>query len=96
MTLPAECFHPSEFVKEELEARGWTLDDLAMRMATSEWGLIRLTLDMFMLVSPDDANMRIGEDMDRQLCAAFGVSQGFFLRLETQWLEWKNRQQQQS
>lgn len=26
---PAEVFHPGEFVKEEIEARGWSLETLA-------------------------------------------------------------------
>jgi HTH-type transcriptional regulator/antitoxin HigA len=26
---PAEVFSPGEFIKEELEARGWTQEDLA-------------------------------------------------------------------
>jgi HTH-type transcriptional regulator/antitoxin HigA len=31
--IPAEVFAPGEFIKEELEARGWTQDDLADIMA---------------------------------------------------------------
>ena len=34
--IPAEAFHPSVFIREEMAARGWTVDDLAIRMATYE------------------------------------------------------------
>jgi HTH-type transcriptional regulator / antitoxin HigA len=30
--IPAEVFPPGDFLREELEARGWTQSDLAQRM----------------------------------------------------------------
>ncbi len=30
--VPAEVFPPGEFIREELESRGWTQDDLAQIM----------------------------------------------------------------
>ena len=36
---PAEVFPPGEFLREELEARGWTQGDLASILAAHEgWG----------------------------------------------------------
>lgn len=30
--VPAECFPPEDFIRDELVARGWTIDDLCSRM----------------------------------------------------------------
>lgn len=76
--------HPSELIQEELDERGWTRDDLALRMggATS---LNRLTLDMYFDVGPNEPNLLLGEETSRQLAKAFGVSPKFFLDLHSAW-----------
>lgn len=33
---PAEVFPPSEYLRDELEARGWSINDLAKKMRTTE------------------------------------------------------------
>lgn len=90
---PAECFHPSEFIKDELDARGWTLDHLATLMTPAdfgreEWGLNRLTLDFYFEIGPSDTNLRIGEVTASRLAAAFDVSPDYFINLEKSWLAW--------
>jgi len=81
---PAEAFHPSEFIVEEMEARGWSRDDLALRMP-GEYGVNRLALDMYFDVGPYEPTMRLG-DMADVFGAAFGIAGVFFKRLEEQWL----------
>ncbi|MHC5536846.1 hypothetical protein ACYOEI_01070 [Singulisphaera rosea] len=83
---PAEVFHPSVFIKDELEARGWTLDMLAMRMGP-EFGINRLSLDLYIEVGPTEPGMRIGDLSAEALGRAFDVSPEFFLNLEAAWLK---------
>lgn len=84
--IPAEFIHPSELIREEMDARGWDMDMLAMRMSP-EFGITRLTLDMYFEVGPTDPNMRIGGQTAEGLARAFDVSAEYFLNLETAWLK---------
>ncbi|MGH6981446.1 MAG: helix-turn-helix transcriptional regulator [Stellaceae bacterium] len=78
----AEVFHPSVFIHEELEARGWTLDDLALRMG-GDFGLQRFALDFYMTVH--DKHLLLGADGERDLARAFGTSPEFWHNLEAAW-----------
>lgn len=87
--MPAEVFHPSEFIKEEMEARGWSADELAMRLAAGDkkqFGIERLALDLYFEVGPSERGLRLGEDNARMLAAVFDVSPEYFLNLERAWL----------
>ena len=88
--VPTLVPHPSHTVREELEARHWTLDHLATVMTDPremrEWGINRLALDFFMEIGAMIPCMRMGA-MAAQLDRAFGVSEGFFARLEAAWLK---------
>ena len=86
MAQPAESFHLAEHIQEELEARGWSLDDLAFRMCgidPKEWAVTRLAIEMFMEVR--EANMGLGDNMAQQLSKAFGPSPEFFLNMHEAW-----------
>lgn len=48
-------------------------------------GICRLKLDLYLEVGPGDDRLRIGETA-RQVEAAFGLSDGFFQRMEDAWL----------
>lgn len=81
------CPHPSEFIKDEMEARGWTLKDVAARMGVvplHDYGLHYLALEMYFAVH--EPNLRIGQDTADALGRAFGVNPQFFLNLEAAWL----------
>jgi hypothetical protein len=82
--LPLQADHPSWFIKEELDARGWSLDDLAARMP-GEFGVNRLSLDFYFEVGPTAPNMIIGKTTAYRLGIAFDVSPDFFLNLESAW-----------
>jgi plasmid maintenance system antidote protein VapI len=87
----AEGFHPSEFIREELEARGWSLDELVMRMTDGdhdEYGVTRLGFDFYFEIGPTEPGLRLGDENARLMAAAFGVSSELFLNLERTWLEW--------
>lgn len=81
MTLtPAEVFPVCSFVLDEIEARGWSLDDLAARMGGNT-DVNRLALD-FLIYAHDERGLHIGQTMADQLAYAFGVSAQFFVNLD--------------
>lgn len=90
---PAEVYLVWDFVKEEMEARGWTLDDLIDHLPGDQ-AVNRLALE-FMESEPHfDANirrdMRLGEDMAAALAQAFGTSKEFWLNIDAAWVKQQN------
>lgn len=83
--IPAEMFHPSVFILDELKARGWTLDDLALRMG-GDFSINRLALDLYIAVGPDEPDLLLGDGED--FARAFGTSPEFFRNLEAGWRKW--------
>ena len=79
--IPAEAWHPWEFVVEELQERGWTLDDLAARMG-GEFEVNRLTLD-FLEHSKEELGIVMGIETSEALGRAFGTSPEFWMNLQT-------------
>lgn len=69
----AEVFHPGEFIKEELEARGWTNADLAEIMGRHP-NQISLIVRGDQDITPETA---------KQLSAAFGTSAQLWLNLQS-------------
>ena len=69
----AEAFPPGEFIKEELEARGWTQEDLAEIMGRQS-SIISGLVNGKRVVSPDIAS---------DLAAAFGTTAQLWMNLET-------------
>jgi plasmid maintenance system antidote protein VapI len=81
--IPAECWHPSVFMQEEMDARGWTRDDLATEMRCPNWGVTRLSLDLYFEAGPVEPDMLLGDGED--FARAFGTSAEFWLNLEAAW-----------
>jgi len=81
---PAEAFHPSVFIRDEMEARGWDRIELANRMG-GDWRHRLLELDLYFEAGPHEPNLRIGDGKD--FSRAFGISAEFFRNLETAWLK---------
>lgn len=71
--VAAEIFPPGEFIKEELEARGWTQEDLAEIMGRQS-SVISGLVNGKRAVSPDIAS---------DLAATFGTTAQFWMNLET-------------
>lgn len=80
-----EVPHPSVFVAEEVAARGWTPDELALRLGGYR-DMNVLALCMYFAVGPTHTNCRIGDSLAAALDRAFDVSPGYFLNLEAAWL----------
>jgi HTH-type transcriptional regulator / antitoxin HigA len=74
----AEAFPPGEFVKDELEARGWTQDVLA-----DITGLPASAISNII-----QGKRSISVDIASQLAAAFGTSSQFWMNLETSYQLW--------
>ena len=85
----SEASHPSEFIQEELDARGWSLNDLALRMQQDDVRTSRLALDIYFEVGPHKTGCRLGKSMAADIGQAFGVNPQFFINLENTWLESK-------
>lgn len=80
--------HPSEFIAEEMIARGWSAGELAMRMSDGtehDYGICRLALDFYDQIGPDNPKVYVGAITAAKLGKAFGVSPDYFLALEDAW-----------
>ncbi|KKL10345.1 hypothetical protein LCGC14_2556780 [marine sediment metagenome] len=69
---PAVVFHPGQYIKEELEARDWTPDMLAVVMG---YPLDKLTAIL-------EGKRRITVSVVAGLTRAFGTSEMFWLNLQ--------------
>jgi HTH-type transcriptional regulator/antitoxin HigA len=69
----AEVFPPGEFIKEELDARGWTQDDLADILSRH-----RATISAIV-----NGKRELSADIARDLGTAFGTSAQYWMNLET-------------
>ncbi len=72
-TSPAEVFPPGEFIREELEARGWTQEDLS-RILDRPIKTVNQIITAKKQITPDTAV---------ELSQAFGTSAEFWLNLES-------------
>ncbi len=72
---PAEVFPPGEFIKEELDARGWAQEDLA-KILDKPLPTVNQIINGKRTIIADTA---------KRLAAAFGTSAQFWMNLETTW-----------
>lgn len=82
--LPAQVFHPMDYLADELRERGWSLDDFAMRLARfnpAEFGGERLMLDLYALRDKDIYN---GDEF-RNWARVLGTSADLWVNLEATW-----------
>lgn len=89
MVIMTDIPHPSEFLSEELEARGWTLSDLANRMGMRRCVHHKLVLDMYFLIGPEKTNCRIGAKTAFTIAEALNINPQFLINLENAWLRSK-------
>jgi hypothetical protein len=81
--IPAEVFHPSVFIQEEMDARGWSREELAIRMG-GDPVVNLLSIDLYFEVGPVESDLRIGDCND--FARAFNCEAAFFRNLEAAWL----------
>ena len=90
MREPAQVFHISEFLCEEIEARGWTTADVAARMKTPQ-GPVRDMLALDMLICVHEDNLQMGDEQCEGIARAFSVSPEFIRGLDDAWRAWPDR-----
>lgn len=82
--------HPSVFIQEELDGRGWDRWELARRMG-GDYLTRLLEIDLYFEAGPEKTNMRLGKTAEN-LAVAFDVSAEFFRNMEIVWLRSKGIQ----
>lgn len=94
---PAEVFHPAEYIRDELLARGWSLDTFTAHALPAPrsvddaewieaWGLERLGWELYMGVAGAVDGLRMGEHGAAALERAFGIDAEMWLAHERLWL----------
>ena len=73
----------ASFLAEEMEVRGWTAVDVAIRMP-GDYGINVGMVNLLLAVQ--DEKMIVSEAFAGSLAAAFGVDANLFLNLHRQWL----------
>jgi hypothetical protein len=90
---PVEVYCLGSYLAEEMEERGWTSVDVGMRMggkSVDEHSMNIFIVDTILCCSATET-MVIGADNYRALERAFGVSDGFFERLDSGWHDFPDR-----
>lgn len=72
MGLLPERFSPGEYIQDELNARGWSREDLASIMGRSEQHVNGLL----------DGSLVIDQDIALELARAFGTSSEMWIKLQ--------------
>lgn len=80
-----EVFPLRDFLREEMEARDWGADELALRMGPrKDFGINRLTVDFILFVEPMKGAL-LGPEASKCLAGAFGTSDDFWMNLDKAW-----------
>ncbi len=82
MADAATKYPPGEFIKDELDARGWDIPELARRMG-GDTLLNHATVEL--LIYAPTKEVTLGADTSAALGRAFGVNPKFYLNLDRLW-----------
>lgn len=85
---PVEVFPLAQYVAEEMEARGWTANDVAARMG-GDYATNAFVVDLLLAVHED--KLIVDDDTFAGLSRAFGVSEQYFRNLDAVWRKWPDR-----
>ena len=77
---PAEVFPVGSFIKEEMEARGWSDQDVTNMIADPT-----KKLAFGLLLFRPIKGLTIGNEMARELARIFGTSKKYWLNLDAAW-----------
>ncbi|MDW7555358.1 hypothetical protein D9623_33515 (plasmid) [Azospirillum brasilense] len=87
--IAAEAFPVGHFIRDELAARGWSVQEFVTRMtpvqSVEQRGADMLAIDF--LLNVDDPALRMGS-MAEPMAKALGVSPWFLLSLERAYVDW--------
>lgn len=76
---PAECFHPGEYIMDELKARGWTENGFAKRLGMTWYEVANIVV----LHAPIDAAIA------EKIGAAFGTGPEIWMNLQEAYDKWR-------
>lgn len=77
-------FHIGEFVRDEMECRGWSTRELAARMGFADLDVGTLAMDLLMNVT-DNKGVLCSESDYKGLARAFGTSVDIWRNIDKQW-----------
>jgi HTH-type transcriptional regulator/antitoxin HigA len=80
--IPAQCFHPGEYVRDEMEARKWDVAELAKRMSVHD-------MPVEIAVSLIECKLDITPNIAFGLRRAFGTSADLWMNLQKAFDVWQ-------
>lgn len=84
--MPAEAFSVWEYISDELEARGWTREEMAKRMG-GDINVNLCALD-FLEHLPYHPKIRMGQEMADLISVAFGQDPQTWVNLDAVYYRW--------
>lgn len=90
MSKTPVVYHPGEYVREEMKARGWGVRELAWNMTGKEAELPNLVQICKSLM---DCKMDINKNIALRLGKALGTSASMWLKLQSAWDQWRLEQE---
>ena len=79
--VPAEVFPVGQFVREEMDARDWSIGEMARRMGGTDHDRCVLELILYL----DDPSMRLDRSTAEKIAKAFGTDVELWLNLDEQY-----------
>jgi hypothetical protein len=83
--IPAEAFPLAELLGDEMIARGWTTDDVAIQMGGDETEIAHNMFVVMLMLSVQREGLLVGEETFNSLARAFGVDSNFFRNIDAAW-----------
>lgn len=87
--IPAEAWPVGHFLQDEMDARGWSVGDVASRMASGYHARAVWTLTMELLLHCSDTDMTIAGETADALGRAFGTSPELWINLNASYQKWR-------
>lgn len=81
MRVPAETFPPGEFIRDEMEARGWTLEHVHELLGNDPVRCCAFDLAAYV----DDKKLILDQRTANDLAELFGSSSLYWIRLDQMW-----------
>ena len=83
--VPGETFSPGEFIQDQLDARGWTTADLALRMGGNIGDIAINQLSVELMIAVKDKNLVMDREAGEGLARGFGTSVEYWENLDRIW-----------
>lgn len=84
-TIGTKGFHVGEYISDEMAARGWSRDQMAIEMDCGNAILARCIIDF--LIDCPCVEMYLDRDVAEMIAKAFGTSAETWMKLDQSWHE---------